>query len=98
MKINLLKGIHQFKEELGESVDLDEDDVKFAGAIILNSKLIPQNSWVDEEPEEEKEEEGDEEDERDTTNFDIDFSGFFPGDDDHGDSPMEEVGYGSDVN
>jgi len=89
--INLLKGIHQFKEELGESTELDEDDVKFAGAIILNSKFNPRNVWVDEEPDEEEEKDS-------TPTFDIDVSGFFPGDGSPGDSPMEEDGYGSDVN
>lgn len=89
--INLLKGIHQFKEELGESTELDEDDVKFAGSIILNSKFNPQNEWVDEE----HDEMGDEGDasERDSPAFDIDDSGFFPGDDSH----TEEVDYGSDL-
>lgn len=89
--LNLLKGIYKFKEELGESTELDEDDVKFAGAIILNSKFNPQNVWVDEE-QEESEDEGDVS-ELDSPAFDIDTSGFFPGDD----TPTEESGYGSDM-
>jgi len=87
--LNLLKGIDKFKSQLGESTGLDEDDVKFAGSIILNSKFNPQNTWVDKEPEELE----DDESERDPPAFVIDASGFFPGDD----SPVQEVGYGSDL-
>lgn len=46
--INLLKGIYIFNDELIDtSPVLDEDDVKFAGSIILNSNFSPTNHWQD---------------------------------------------------
>lgn len=49
--INLLKGIHVFNEELTPTITpvLDEDDVKFAGSIILNSDFKPDNLWKGEQ-------------------------------------------------
>lgn len=44
--INLLKGIYVFNDELSDIPPvLDEDDVKFAGSIILNSEFKPINLW-----------------------------------------------------
>lgn len=48
--INLLKGIYVFNDELTDNPPiLDEDDVKFAGSIILNSEFKPNNLWKDED-------------------------------------------------
>jgi len=44
--INLLKGIYVFNDELSDIPPvLDEEDVKFAGSIILNSEFKPNNLW-----------------------------------------------------
>ena len=48
--INLLKGIYIFNDELTDITPvLDEDDVKFAGSIILNSEFKPINLWQGED-------------------------------------------------
>jgi len=49
--INLLKGIYLFNDELTPTKTpvLDEDDVKFAGSIILNSDFKPDNLWKGEQ-------------------------------------------------
>ena len=53
--INLLTGIMKFKEEFSGNMDLDEDDVRLAGSIILNSKYTPKKVNEDYEEEEEGE-------------------------------------------
>lgn len=52
--INLLKGIYLFNDELTPTITsiLDEDDVKFAGSIILNSDFKPDNLWKGEQSDE----------------------------------------------
>ena len=65
--LNLLTGIKEFKETFSTSPDLDEDDVKLAGSIILNSNIdytIIHPEEIDSDVEEEK--------------FDIDEGGVFP--------------------
>lgn len=48
--INLLKGIYVFNNKLSDIPPvLDEDDVKFAGSIILNSEFKPINIWQGED-------------------------------------------------
>jgi predicted NAD-dependent protein-ADP-ribosyltransferase YbiA (DUF1768 family) len=101
--LNLLTGILKFNDEFSNSTELDEDDVKLAGSIILNTKFNPINEYIKEndsdlgdfdihdsdlEDEDEDENEDKDEDEDEDTIFDVSPSGYFPSDRDDG-----QVGY-----
>ena len=85
--MNLLSGISAFKEEFSGNLELDEDDVKIAGSIILNTNFIPTKVNVDIPYSEEEEDEED---------FDVSPSGSFPldRDDDVDDESDGEDDYG----
>lgn len=86
--LNLLVGIKEFKEEFSGNMVLDEDDVKLAGSIILNTKFSPHIVKPD-EPDSDIDEEEEEEDKP----FEVSPSGIFPSDIDE----EEEDGYGSGI-
>lgn len=75
---NILKGVQQFKGELTpKPTELDEDDVKFSTAILLNSAFKPLNVSVEEDNTQNEEK-----------IFNVNESGLFP-DDNPDDNPIE---------
>lgn len=73
--MNLLSGIVAFKQEFSGNIELDEDDVKLAGSIILNTKFISSKVNVDTPYSDEEDKEDDDEE------FVVSPSGSFPLDD-----------------
>ena len=82
--LNLLTGIILFKEEFPGDTELDTDDVKLAGSIIINTKYQPE--YI---PEEEVLEEDNEQ-----TIFDVGEEGLFPIDEIDEDDEDKEDDYG----
>ena len=81
--LNLMTGIILFKEEFSLIKELDTDDVKLAGSIIINTKFQPVNINEDDN-------------EDDISQFDVGEEGFFPEDDDEFKKELEEEFEGSD--
>ena len=82
--LNLITGILLFKEEFSGVEEIDTDDIKLAGSIILNNKFQPDNLPTIEE----------DEDEHDENPFEVGDAGFFP--EDEAEAEDEEYDYGED--
>jgi hypothetical protein len=103
--LNLLIGILKFKDEFSNSTELDEDDVKLAGSIILNTKFNPINEYIKENDSDLGDSDlGDSDlddfdihdsdlEEDEDTKFDVSPSGYFPSDrEDESDKEDGQVG------
>jgi predicted NAD-dependent protein-ADP-ribosyltransferase YbiA (DUF1768 family) len=91
--LNLLVGIKKFKEVFSGNMTLDDDDVRLAGSVIINSQFSALHVNVDEEIslDEEKEDETKEEDHE----FVVDEEGVFPSEND-ADHDQDNVDYEAD--